>query len=468
MFRVDKTNANGLYGFTVRDFVPDTSDVNLYLDLRDALDLDDFVMDYETSGQSAVHPSLMLRTIVYGLTHGIVSGRKLATACKFDNRFLVLSGEQMPDARTFQRFLVRHADRIPGLFVQVVQLAQEMGLVKLGTIAVDGSRFKANTSRNKAMSYGRMVTAVEALEHELAQMRKSLEEANSVEMDEVVLKGEIAHREKRLATIRAAKERIEMEKQGQVIDLKTQKSFNDLDALPCYTKQNGMSYVFNMTTAVDEESQIIVGCESHANTNDQDSIVPILDAVKEATGKYPENCLADAGFKKPENLSAMEDRDILPFVATGKGEETNSKTCLESVVYDEGGDRFRCPKGKIIPEAEQEGIRRILAPPKGFCIGCSKTATCPLFEKQGRGVTLPPEKARAAAARNLERMRSAQGKAKYKNRKAIVETPFGNMKNKSIKIFVTGKDKVRIHFKLFAIAHNVEKMIGKMAKAKAA
>ena len=77
-----------------------------------------------------------------------------------------------------------------------------------------------------------------------------------MEMDEVVLKGEIAQREKRFATIRAAKERIEMEKQVQVIDLKTQKSFNDLDALPCYIKQNGMSYVFNMTTAVDEESQI--------------------------------------------------------------------------------------------------------------------------------------------------------------------------------------------------------------------
>ena len=468
MFRVDKTNANGLFGLTVRDFVPETSDVNLYLDLFDALDLDEFVMDYQTCGQNAVHPELMLRTIVYGLTHGIVSGRKLATACRFDNRFLVLSGEQMPDARTFQRFLIRHAERIPGLFVQVVQLAKEMGLVKLGTIAVDGSKFKANTSRNKAMSYGRMVTAVEALEHELEQLRQSLEEANSAEMAEVNLKGEIAHREKRLAKIRAAKERIETEKKAKIIDPKAQKSFNDHDALPNYSKQNGMSYDYNMTTAVDEESQIIVACEEHANTNDQDAIIPVLDAVKEATGCFPENCLADAGFKKPENLAAMEDRNILSFIATGKGEAHSASTCLESVAHDSAKGRYRCPKGKIIPEDESEGDRRILAPPKGFCIGCTKAANCPLFEKQGRRVTLPPEKARAAAARNFERMRSSEGRTKYKRRKAIVETPFGNMKNKGMKILVTGRDKVKIRFKLFAIAHNVEKIIGRMAKEKAA
>lgn len=141
MFREDRTTANRMFGFTVGVFVPEDSDVNLYLDLFEALDLEEFTMDCSSQGEAAIHPELMLRTVVYGLTHGVVSGRKLAQACKYDSRFLLLSGEQMPDARTFQRFLDRHEKRIPTLFVQVVALAQGMGLVKLGTIVIGNCSF---------------------------------------------------------------------------------------------------------------------------------------------------------------------------------------------------------------------------------------------------------------------------------------------------------------------------------------
>lgn len=470
MFREDKTTASRMFAFSVRDFVPEDSDVHLYLDLFEALDLEDFAMDYSSQGEAAIHPELMLRTIVYGLTHGVVSGRKLAQACKFDSRFLVLSGEQMPDARTFQRFLDRHEKRIPALFAQIVKLAQGMGLVKLGAIAIDGSKFKANTSRHKAMSYGRMVTALEALDHELKVLRESLAAENAAEFDEAKLSGEIARREVRRAKIKSAKERIEAEAaaRDEVVDDKKQKSFNDLDALANFNKKNGMNYAYNVGTAVDDASQIVVACELHDNCSDQGSLEKLVDAAIETLGTAPEFVLADAGFNKPENIAMLESNGITPVIARGKGEDDIAPSAMESLRHDDDREKWRCPKGKLVPEAPSSPDRRHLALPKGFCIGCPKQKTCPLFEKQGRRISLPPEKIRAATQRNAERLRTPEGRALYKRRKAIVEPVFGNMKNKGMRILVKGKRKVETRVKIFAIAHNVEKMVGAMRKQAAA
>jgi transposase len=123
--------------------------VYLYVDLFELLDVGEFESDFSPAGEAVIHPTLMLRSIFYGLTHGVVSGHKLAAMCKFDARFMILCGEQSPDRRTFDRFLARHAPRIEALFAKVVQLAQKMGLVSLGRVAIDGSQIKANTSKNR-------------------------------------------------------------------------------------------------------------------------------------------------------------------------------------------------------------------------------------------------------------------------------------------------------------------------------
>lgn len=459
-----------MFAFSVRELIPEDSDVFLYLDLFEALDLEEFTMDYCAQGEQAVHPELMLRTIIYGLTHGVVSGRKLAMACKFDARFLVLSGEQIPDARTFHRFLDRHEKRIPELFIQIVQLARAMGLVKLGMIAVDGSKFKANSSRNKAMSYGRMLTTLEALEHELKVLRESLAAENSTESDEIRLKGEIARREVRREKIRAAKARIEAEAdaKNESVDPKKQKSFNDLDAQPVFSPSNGMSYSYNVGCAVDEASQIIVACDVHNNSNDVDALEPLVLQTIENTKTIPEVCLADAGYNKAENFSLLEDLGVKPIIAMGRGEREGEQNATEKLTYDSSREKWLCPKGKIVVEHHFKKNRHIVEIPHGFCIGCKLQESCPLFAKQGRRMSLPPEKIRAAQIRNAERLRTTHGKALYKRRKAIVEAPFGNMKNKGMRILVKGRRKVATRVKLFAIAHNVEKIAAAVRRRAAA
>ena len=141
--------------------------------------------------------------------------------------------ESAVDPRTFHRFLVRHETRLKQLFTEIVRLAQKMGLVKLGRVAIDGSKFKATTSKHKAMSYGRMVKAIEQLNKELSELKKSLSEANKKEATNLseTLPEEIRRREKRLQKIQKAKVALKREK-GVALKEKDQKSFNDHDALP--------------------------------------------------------------------------------------------------------------------------------------------------------------------------------------------------------------------------------------------
>jgi septal ring factor EnvC (AmiA/AmiB activator) len=145
----------------------------------------------------------------------------------------VLSGDSRPDCRTFHRFLCRHQERVAALFVQIVRLAMTMGLVKLGRVAIDGSRFKADTSKHKAMSYDRMEKAVAEITAELDTLKASLAKENAAEAScqdgENQLPAEIARRKARLAKIAAAKATLEAEAE---VDKKAQKSLADHDVLP--------------------------------------------------------------------------------------------------------------------------------------------------------------------------------------------------------------------------------------------
>jgi hypothetical protein len=301
-------------------------------------------------------------------------------------------------------------------------------------------------------------------------LRESLATENSAEFDEVRLKGEIARREKRMEKIESAKKRIEAEAaaRNETVDPKKQKSFNDLDALASFNPKKGMSYDYNVQTAVDSTAQIVVACELHDNCSDQGALVPILDKAIENVQAVPENVLGDAGFNKAENILAIEERGAVPFFAPGKGEDDVKPGVIESVTYDDDEGKWRCPEGRLLPEAKERDGRRQLALPQNFCGDCPQRNGCPLFEKQGRRASLPPEKARAAQQRNAERIRTPEGKAVYKRRKAIVEAPFGNMKNKGMRILVKGSRKVDVRIKLFALAHNVEKILGHRAKQVAA
>jgi transposase len=452
----------------VRDLVAEDSDTWLYLDLFDRLDLSAFYSDYVSQGQPGIDPKLMIRTIFYGLAHGVVSGRKLADVCRNEVRYIVLSGEQRPDFRTLHRFVERHHDRLEALFAQVVRLAQKMGLVSLGRIAIDGSRIKGHTSRHKAMSYGRMQQAIDKIKEELSALKAQLASENAAAAGETndSLPSEIARRENRLAKIEAAKKALDEEAKGEAVDRKSQKSFNDLEAMPMAKVGHEFKYGYNVQAAVDEKSQIIVAAELHDNPQDSRALPTILDKVEETCGQSAGEILADSGYQSVSNLEAVQAKGATPYIAAARGEEMVEPTVAEHVTATETPHEYLCLAGKHLPVSIRRGDGRTeINIPTGFCDDCPLQGNCQLFKRRtAKTITIMPESQREAYVGNLARLRSPVGQQIYRRRKAIVEPVFGNIKsNKGMRILVKGRRKVGLWWKMAATAHNIEKIVGSMA-----
>jgi transposase len=470
MFRTDLTSQPNLFPLSVREMITDDSDVWLYIDLFDQLDLSLFVADYVEQGQAGIDPTLMLRSIFYGLTHGVVSGRKLAQACRSDVRYLVLSGEQRPDFRTFHRFLERHLERMEVLFVQIVRLAQQMGLVSLGRIAIDGSRFKANTSKHKAMSYGRMQQAIEQIKQELARLKAEwdVENASSKTHPDDSLPEAIRDKSKRLARIEAAKQALESEVGEGNVDPKSQKSFNDHDAMPMARHKGEFTYGYNAQAAVDETSQVIVAAELHDSPADMKALPDMLEKVDEVCGKNPDEVLADSGYHSGDNLMSIESGGMVPLIANALGEKSASVNASEHLVFTGTAHQYQCMIEKPLKTvSRQSNGKTIISIPTGHCDGCDRHADCQLYSKrEAKTISVAREDHRQAIVRNAKRLRSESGKKTYRSRKAIVEPVFGNIKsNKGINILVKGRKKVAAWWKMAATAHNIEKVINRLALA---
>jgi transposase len=474
MFRTDLSEQRLLFAFTVRDLVAEDSDVWLYVDLFDSLDLEDFDADYVSQGQQGIEPKLILRAMFYGLTHGIASGRKLGEVCQSDARYLVLSGEQRPTARTFQRFMVRHTSRLDALFIQVVKLAQSMELVKLGRVAIDGSRFKANTSKHKAMSAGRMDQAIAQIREELAHLKADLERMNTTEdsLHDCSLSEEIKHREKRLAKIKAAKEALEKEYAGEALPEKAQKSFADHDALPMAKQGDSFQYAYNCQAVVDAETQIVVAADLHEAPNDYQALPEMLTQTVENCGEVPDAVLADAGYRSASNIATIESCGSESYIALAKGEspaDDDVRACIKIVINEDASVSVLCPAGKemTIKNSHADGSIGVRLP-KRACLKCPMQEQCPLKRLTQKTIHLPKPEYLKGVIDNHNRMQSDDGKAIYRRRKVIVEPVFGNIKNKGMKILVRGKSKVRTWWRMACTAHNIEKIIGKMARATSA
>jgi transposase len=197
-------------------------------DTIDALDLSAFFARYEDGGprNQPFHPAMMVKVMVYAYASGVFSSRKIARRLHEDVALRVLAAGNFPKHRTISDFRALHLAELAALFEQVVRLARECGLVKLGTIAVDGTKVRANASKHRAMSYERMQQADKELRQQVNELLKKAERTEAAEVDEpeTDLPAEIARREQRLEVIRQARERLEQrqreadEKRGRTAD----------------------------------------------------------------------------------------------------------------------------------------------------------------------------------------------------------------------------------------------------------
>ena len=309
-------------------------------DTVDTLDLSALHARYDKDGprNQPFHPAMMVKVLVYGYATGVFSSRKIARKLHEDVAFRVLAAGNFPAHRTIREFRAFHLKELSELFVQVVRLAREMGLVRLGTIAVDGTKLKANASRHKAMSYGHMVKAEAELKAQIEVLLNKARAADETEKNEPELDipAEIARRQDRLDAIAAARTRLEKRQRDAdlqrgrsddddqkprgpdgkpkggrykrpfgVPEDKDQDNFTDPDSRIMQRAGGGFDAAYNAQTAVDDTAHIIVAAELINNASDVRELPTMVAAVKDALGAYPEQTLADAGYRSEAVFAAL-------------------------------------------------------------------------------------------------------------------------------------------------------------------
>jgi transposase len=298
-------------------------------DVVEAMDLAAFEQRYAAQGEHAYPPRLLLKLWLFGAIAGVYSGRELARRLHWDLRFRFLAGELRPDFRTINRFRVRHQSDFVLVLRESIEIAQASGLARLGRVAIDGTKIRANTSRHKAMSHGRMEEAEERLDEEIAQILAQIDELNEDEDDRHGdgeggggLPEELRFREQRRERIRAARAQLEAEK-GEKLKSRHQKSFADPEANMMKTGEGSLAYCYNAQAAASEDG-IVVAAELVNTPNDAPELLPVLDAVKKTTGQRPQVVLADNGYLSEGNLHACRRRRQRCLIAVGR--ETKKPT----------------------------------------------------------------------------------------------------------------------------------------------
>ncbi|MBU4425298.1 MAG: IS1182 family transposase [Desulfobacterales bacterium] len=350
-------------------------------------------------------------------------------------------------------------------------------MVSLGHVSLDGSKFKANTSKHKAMSYGRLKAKekelTEEIEDLIAKAAKCDEEEDEEYQDKTgyEIPEELKIKEKRLTKIKEAKEALEKREQelnpGKKIDDKKQISFADKEAR-IMGKKGDFDYSYNGQISVDEDNQIIVGQHLSQNANDKQEAEPGLEEIKETTGDLPDKMSLDNGYMSGNNLEAFEGKETDVYIATGKGEkkdhreieDSNRKIKKTDFSYDEDKDCFVCPAGHVLElKTESSDGKKVYQGDKDECDICFYKARC-CSSKRGEPRTINTDDKEPLRQKMNEKMEQEASKEIYKKRKKIVEPVFGQIKNSGFRGFsLRGHEKASGEFSLACAVHNFKKIV---------
>jgi len=366
---------------SLREWLPSDHLANFISDVVDELDLSEIINAYDNSqgGQAPFHPALMVKLMLYAYCVGVPSSRRIEKSTYEVIPFRVLSANQHPDHDTIAEFRKRHLVALSRIFLQVLRLCQKAGLVKLGHVALDGTKVKANASKHKAMSYEHMQKKTDELEAEIARL---LAEAEAVDAAEDVRYGkgkrgdelpeELRYRQRRLQKIQEAKRALEEEARQQAqtrpvadksrsesvvrVKPKAQRNFTDPDSrIMRDGATKAYEQAYNGQVAVDSKYQIIVAARVTQECNDKQQVEPMVERLRENLGgACPRRMTMDNGYYSDDNVEFLRKAGIDAYIATGRMK--HGEALLPA-------PRGRIPKGLT----EKERMARKLRTIKGRC-----------------------------------------------------------------------------------------------------
>lgn len=426
---------------SVDDLLPQDHLARFVVDAVDSLDLSALLARYDARarGSNPYHPAMMLSLLFYGYTTGTMSSRKIERACQYDLAFRFIACGHAPDHGTIAEFRKRHLADIPALFVQLLALARELGLVKVGTVAIDGTKVKANASKHAAASYRRAKEIEAELRREVERLMRLAEQADNEPLAEGLdIPAEIARREARIAQLQEARRAIEQRHAEELLEQRREELEANLEetrkalaegrtppdpppppvpAPPPDNMQSNhtdrdsrimpdkgtFSQAYNAQAAVDTATMLIVGHHLSQKTNDKRELLPAIAAIAESYGT-PTEVLADAGYFSARNIARCP---VDAYIAPGK---TRHRRSLD--------ERLRKPAGG----------------------------------------TAPADATAAEAMRH--KLDTERGRALYRLRKMTVEPAFGILKSAMglRQFLLRGAEKVAGEWALACLAYNLRRM----------
>ena len=434
-----------LFPPSMRDWLPEDHLVFFIMDVVGQLDLGEIYRSYDGSGGGSppYHPTMMTSLLFYGYCVGIFSSRRIEKACYEQIPFRVLTADQQPDHDTIADFRRRHLPALSRLFVQILRLCQKAGLAKLGHVALDGTKVRANASKHKAMSYGRMEKKVKELEVDVARL---LAEAKTVDADEDRVYGKdkrgdewpqaLRLKSSRLRKIREAMAELEAEAKSKAEamraqirekeeslaregakrkgkkprdpsdrpDDKAQRNFTDPESrIMKDGATKSFEQCYNAQAAVNE-SQVIIAAGLTQQPNDKQQVKPMVEQIKQQTnGRMPERMSQDSGYFSEENVRYLEAEGVDAYIAVGRQKH--------------GEELPDVPRGRIPGDA-----------------------------------TIKDRMAR--------KLLTKRGRALYKKRKQIVEPVFGQIKEARgfRRFLLRGLEAVTAEWNIVCLTHNILKL----------
>jgi len=429
---------------SIDEWLPQDHLARFIVQITDALDLGEIVKHYSnnTSGAKAYEPKLLLALLFYGYATGTFSSRKIEQATYDSVAFRYIAANTHPDHDTIAGFRKRFLPQLESLFVQILMIAKEMGLLKVGKVSLDGTKVKANASKHKALSYAHAVKLQKQLEAEVRTLMKKAKEADSEnENDGLNIPDEIVRREDRIAVIKEAKEKIEAriaqryEKEKAFYDEKMKKreekekltgkktggkkpkppgkdplpkdqiNLTDEESRIMKTSGGGFEQCYNAQASVEHDSRMIVHQHVTQNTNDKQEIFPTLTWFSQHPNLKPSDMLADTGYFSEANIKLCEDKNITPYISLGK-------------------------------EAHNQ----------------------PLEERFKKEEPLP--KNPTSLEKMKHRLQTKEGKTIYAKRKSTIETTFGVIKHVMgfRQFMLRGVEKVKGEWNLVCLAYNLKRL----------
>jgi transposase len=496
---------------TLDGLIAQDDPVRLFDEVLSQMDWSSWEATYKPGnrGQPPIHPRLIAAAILYGLYRGIRSSRRLEEACvyRFDFKWLVHATRI--DYSTIAKFRTRFHEPLKDLFRQIGRLAMNLGLIRLGEVAFDGTRVKANNGRFRTQTAATLAEKLRALdelyEHLMSECKAADDEA-AMAGSPTQLPQEVAAVEKRrqriAAALEQAREADQARKKNRIDPEKrpAQVAMTDPDSRVMPNKDAGYAPNYTPTVTTDGHEGFILDCDVLNETNESDALPGSVDRVTETFGQQPETVLTDMGNGTGENMAAMEKRGVeLLTPAESQQPQPGNPACRADprqpvpeeqwanlprnahgqlakscFVYDEAADQYYCPQGRPMAYLQMNtvdrnrGIREWRVYQCRECKGCPLAAAC-LSPTTKRGRTISRDAYEQTRERTAARMSEPTARQRYERRAWMAETPFGILKSvMGLRQFLLrGLEKVKTEWRWAATAFNIVKLVRGIGRLRA-